>query len=201
MSIHTQVQECLMAIQQLNASVQEHLVNKTNPLLMHTKIEKLAEHAASLKKMSSQLQPHETKLIELSLDQLSKGIDLLTASQLALFQAACNTLSQLLPLPHSAEVNVQALLDQNQLAQLTSSLQDQHDPTTSHDLIESMQKPLTHLLELAVAGSLSEEQEDLVVTLSECYQNEFCEDEMPAHLSISQFQNVLEDLKTRLTEK
>ncbi len=198
MSIHAQVQECLLAIQQLNASVQEHLVNKTNPLLMHTKIEKLAEHTANLKKMSSQLQPHETKLIE---ELFSKRIDFLTPSHLALFQAACNTLSQLLPLPHSAQVNVQALLDQNQLAELTSALQDQRDLASSRDLIESMQKPLAHLLELAVADKLSEEQEDLVVILSEYYQNEFCEDEMPSHLSISQFQNVLDDLKIKLMEK
>ena len=189
----------------------EQMQGTAQKLLTH-----LTAHAGSsqsqydVEQLQAQMQELQTlnlssnmsNLVNVATSQLQTMSESPTPSTVALFQGTCTTLSESLSTP---QVNVPALLAQNQLSSLAHALHAQmHDAHQASDspaceaLLETMQVPLSTLQQLASSSQLASDPAELATALTEYYEDHFGDPKTTTLGSVSQFSEILDSLNIQL---
>ncbi len=107
-----QAQNDLDQIQQINQQIEQALADGASPATIEALVKKLQKPMNDLGNLAPQLPPSERQMINNAYEQyqsFSQEIELTTPSAIALFQGACDTVSQLISAPSGANINAQAL--------------------------------------------------------------------------------------------
>lgn len=194
--------------QPTGGGVPNQLQNTAQSLLTH-----LTAHAGSsqsqydLDQLQAQMQELQTlnlnsDMVDLVKSQFQTLRESPTPSTVALFQGTCTTLLESLNTP---QVNVPALLAQNQLSALSRALHAQmHDAHQSSDspaceaLLETMQVPLSTLQQLASSGQLASDPAEIASALTAYYEDHFGDPKTTTLGSVNQFGEILDSLNIQL---
>ncbi len=202
-----QAQNDLNEIQQIDDQIEQALAKNESPSQIQALVQKLQNPMQDLTKLAHQLSPNEANLIDNAEEQyqfFSQGEEVITPSAIALFQGTCDTVSQLISAPSGANINVQALTDQNQLSELANALQYEMQAqggsgnTECEEILNSMNSPLKDLQQLATSGALTSDQTNLVDKISQFYQDNLTKYETTNPDTVGDFQALLSKLDVSL---
>jgi DNA repair exonuclease SbcCD ATPase subunit len=198
-------QNDLYSIQDIDEQIEEALARGDSPAKIQTLVNSLQPLLTDLQKLAPQLSPTEANLIDNAEKQyasFSQKEEAITPTSIALFQGTCDAVSQLIYCSYTPgglnNINAEALVDQNQIAELANALQlqmQQHqgsDNQDCEDLLNAMKNPLNDLNQ--IKGELTSNQADLVYRVTQYYNDNLTKYETTTPDTVSVFQVRLSNL-------